>query len=99
MEQQNQTSQQQANQQAQIQQQSVSSYFRQPEPPYFHTPTPPVSAQGQESPYGTFGQLGNQLGHQAQGSHVGAFGGEYGYADTQRVCLVLLLVPSVLDLN
>ncbi|KAL4253810.1 RNA polymerase II degradation factor 1 [Abortiporus biennis] len=63
-----------------------SSYFRQPEAPYFHTPTPPVSAtQSQESPYGSFGQLGNQLGHQTQGSHLSGFGAqEYGYGDNQR---------------
>ena len=68
--------------------------------PYFHTPTPPVSAQTQESPYGTFGQLGNQLGHQAQGSHLGGFGGgDYGYGESQRVSLEMtsfvFLLPFV----
>lgn len=69
------------------QQQNITSpsYFRQPEAPYFHTPTPPAG-QAQESPYGTFGQLGQQLQHQGQGSHLGSFGGgEYGYGENQRV--------------
>ncbi|KAI0920399.1 hypothetical protein AcW1_002154, partial [Taiwanofungus camphoratus] len=68
------------------QQQNITSpsYFRQPEAPYFHTPTPPAG-QAQESPYGTFGQLGQQLQHQGQGSHLGSFGGgEYGYGENQR---------------
>ena len=63
---------------------AAPSYFRQPEAPYFHTPTPPAG-QSQESPYGAFGQLGQQ--HQGQGSHLGGFSGnEYGYNDNQRVC-------------
>ncbi|GBE87142.1 hypothetical protein SCP_1003890 [Sparassis crispa] len=71
---------------AQQQQQSLggASYFRQPEAPYFHTPTPPAT-QAQESPYGAFGQLGQQqIQHQGQGSRLTGFGGEYGYTDTQR---------------
>ncbi|KAI0351591.1 hypothetical protein OH77DRAFT_1506392 [Trametes cingulata] len=62
-----------------------SSYFRQPEAPYFHAPTPPAGQQSQDSPYGSFGQLGQQVQHQAQGSHLGNFGGaDYGYGDSQR---------------
>jgi len=57
---------------------SYTSHFRQQEAPYFHTPTPPASSQ--ESPYGTFGQLGQTLQHQSQPSHTG-FGAEYGYND------------------
>ncbi|KAJ8468465.1 hypothetical protein ONZ51_g9633 [Trametes cubensis] len=61
-----------------------SSYFRQPEAPYFHAPTPPVG-QTQDSPYGSFGQLGQQVQHQGQGSHLGNFSGaEYGYGESQR---------------
>ncbi|KAL7278639.1 hypothetical protein PYCCODRAFT_1387865 [Trametes coccinea BRFM310] len=61
-----------------------SSYFRQPEAPYFHAPTPPVG-QNQDSPYGSFGQLGQQVQHQGQGSHLGNFGGaDYGYGESQR---------------
>ncbi|EIW56556.1 uncharacterized protein TRAVEDRAFT_38481 [Trametes versicolor FP-101664 SS1] len=61
-----------------------SSYFRQPEAPYFHAPTPPAG-QSQDSPYGSFGQLNQQVQHQAQGSHLGNFGGaDYGYGDSQR---------------
>ncbi len=65
-----------------------SSYFRQQEAPYFHTPTPPVSAsQTQDGPYGSFGQLSGQLGHQNQASHLGGFGGaDYQYGgESQRV--------------
>jgi hypothetical protein len=58
------------------------SYFRQPEAPYFHTPTPPAGQQ--DSPYGTFGQIGQQMQHQSQGSH-GGFGAEYGYSDSRNV--------------
>ncbi|EKM52574.1 uncharacterized protein PHACADRAFT_176595 [Phanerochaete carnosa HHB-10118-sp] len=63
-----------------------SSYFRQQEPPYFHTATPPVSAsQSQDGPYGSFGQLSGQLGHQNQSSHLGGFGGgDYPYGENQR---------------
>lgn len=69
------------------QQQSISpSYFRQPEAPYFHTPTPPAG-QSQDTPYGSFGQLSQQVQHQAQASHLGAFSGnDYGYSENQRVC-------------
>lgn len=71
------------------QQQSIggpASYFRQPDAPYFHTPTPPAG-QSQDGPYGAFGQLGQQVQHQAQASHLGGgFGAnDYGYNDTQRV--------------
>ncbi|KAF9815650.1 hypothetical protein IEO21_04440 [Rhodonia placenta] len=67
------------------QQQSISpSYFRQPEAPYFHTPTPPAG-QSQDTPYGSFGQLSQQVQHQAQASHLGAFSGnDYGYSENQR---------------
>ena len=63
-----------------------SSYFRQsetvPSAPYFHTSTPPAG-QIQDSPYGSFGQVGVQGQHQ-QGSS--AFGSaDYSYADSQRV--------------
>ncbi|KAJ8457584.1 hypothetical protein ONZ45_g18257 [Pleurotus djamor] len=53
--------------------------------PFFHTPTPPAP-QPQESAYGAFGQLGQQMQHQAQAqaSHLGGFGGDYGYGDNQR---------------
>ncbi|KAI0668821.1 hypothetical protein C8Q78DRAFT_1193665 [Trametes maxima] len=61
-----------------------SSYFRQPEAPYFHAPTPPAG-QNQDSPYGSFGQLNQQVQHQAQGSHLSNFGGaDYGYGESQR---------------
>lgn len=64
-----------------------ASYFRSQEQPYFHTPTPPVSAsQSQEAPYGSFGQLSGQLGHQSQGSHLSGFAGDYAYGENQRVC-------------
>ncbi|KAF5376032.1 hypothetical protein D9615_007767 [Tricholomella constricta] len=77
-------------QQAQSQQQQSathSNYFGRGEAaaaaPYFHTPTPPAG-QAQDSPYGSFGQLGAQAQHQ-QGSHLGGFGAqEYGYGDNQR---------------
>jgi hypothetical protein len=59
-----------------------SSYFRQPEAPYFHTPTPPAGQQ--DSPYGTFGQIGQQMQHQSQGSH-GGFNTDYGYNDNRNV--------------
>ncbi|KAH8079801.1 hypothetical protein BXZ70DRAFT_911017 [Cristinia sonorae] len=76
------------------QQQNVAHFFRQQEAqaPYFHAPITPVpSTQSQESPYGSFGQLGGQLGanqiaHQIQASHLSGFNqGEYGYADNQRM--------------
>ncbi|KAI8972615.1 hypothetical protein BD414DRAFT_500093 [Trametes punicea] len=61
-----------------------STYFRQPDAPYFHAPTPPVG-QNQDSPYGSFGQLGQQVPHQGQGSHLGNFGSpDYGYGESQR---------------
>ncbi|RDB23852.1 hypothetical protein Hypma_009226 [Hypsizygus marmoreus] len=78
-------------QQAQSQQQQAaathSNYFGRGEAataaPYYHAPTPPA-AQAQDSPYGSFGQLGAQAQHQ-QGSHLGGFGSQdYGYADSQR---------------
>ncbi|KAG6867624.1 hypothetical protein C0993_000397 [Termitomyces sp. T159_Od127] len=51
--------------------------------PYFHTPTPPAG-QAQDSPYGSFGQLGAQPQHQ-QASHLGGFGQDYNtYGDNQR---------------
>ncbi|KAG6808774.1 hypothetical protein H0H92_002954 [Tricholoma furcatifolium] len=51
--------------------------------PYFHTPTPP-SGQVQDSPYGSFGQLGGQPQHQ-QASHLGGFSQDYNnYGDNQR---------------
>ncbi|KAG6853852.1 hypothetical protein C0991_000613 [Blastosporella zonata] len=52
--------------------------------PYFHTPTPP-SGQAQDSPYGSFGQLGGQPQHQ-QASHLGGFGAQdyTNYGDSQR---------------
>ncbi|KAJ7153590.1 hypothetical protein C8R43DRAFT_1002676 [Mycena crocata] len=65
-----------------------SSYFRnEPTPaassPYFHTPTPPAG-QNQDTPYGSFGQLGGQGQHQ-QGAHLSGFGQQdYGHAENQR---------------
>ena len=67
-----------------------SNYFRQTEtvsnPPYFHTPTPPA-AQPQESPYGSFGQLGGQGQHQPSSHHGSFAGSDYGYTENQRVRL------------
>ncbi|KAH8112110.1 hypothetical protein DFH11DRAFT_539278 [Phellopilus nigrolimitatus] len=63
---------------------SHGSYFRQPEQNYFHAPTPPAG-QAQEAPYGSFAPLSQQLGHQAQGSHLSGFGSDhFGYNDGQR---------------
>ncbi|KNZ79734.1 CUE domain-containing protein [Termitomyces sp. J132] len=51
--------------------------------PYFHTPTPPAG-QAQDSPYGSFGQLGAQPQHQ-QASHLAGFGQDYNaYGENQR---------------
>jgi hypothetical protein len=66
------------------QQQVPSSFYRQPEAqgPYFHAGagTPPTT-QTQDSPYGAFGQLGQQ----GPVSQLGAFAGaEYGYGDNQQ---------------
>ena len=55
-----------------------------------------MTGGSQESPYGTFGQLGSQIGHQAQGSHLGGFGGgDYGYGESQRVCFVFVSMTSL----
>ncbi|KAF7420771.1 hypothetical protein PC9H_011289 [Pleurotus ostreatus] len=63
---------------------SHNTYFRGNADPFFHTPTPPAP-QAQDSPYGAFGQqLGQQMQHSAQASHVGAFGAEYGYGESPR---------------
>ncbi|KAI5119338.1 hypothetical protein M0805_004015 [Coniferiporia weirii] len=63
---------------------SHGSYFRQPEQNYFHTPTPPAG-QAQDAPYGSFAPLSQQLGHQAQGSHLSGFSSDhFGYNDGSR---------------
>lgn len=69
-----------------------SSYFRQPgQQDFFIAPTPPAG-QAQESPYGSFAPLTQQLSHQAQGSHLGGFSSDhFGYNDNQRVNIVHLV--------
>jgi hypothetical protein len=73
-------------QQQPLQSATHSSYFRQADgassAPYFHTPTPPA-AQAQDSPYGSFGQLGGQGQHQ-QASHLGGFAAsDYAYSESR----------------
>ncbi|EJD04917.1 uncharacterized protein FOMMEDRAFT_139574 [Fomitiporia mediterranea MF3/22] len=63
---------------------SHGSYYRQPEQNFHHAPTPPAG-QAQDTQYGSFAPLSQQLGYQTQASHLSGFNSDhFGYNDGAR---------------